>query len=129
MKRERLHDEPKLQELIGRPTLLAGEDRAAYDGLRLAIEQEINPRSFFDELRLQDLTDKIWEEHRIKRQQIALIQSARVDSLASLLSSHFGDDIDAARETARNYYSGSLQKVRKAQEVLKQVGITNEMIE
>jgi hypothetical protein len=129
IKRERLDDAASLKDLIGEPSLLPSEDRSAYDELRAAVEREINPRTFFDDLRVQDITDKIWEEQRLKRQQIALIQSAKVQSLASLLAPVDGQDIEGALETARNYYNGDAEKSRKAQRYVHQLGITNEQVE
>ena len=121
-------DDLSFRALIGKPSFLAGEDRAAYDRLRNAIQLEINPRTIFDEMRVQELTDKFWEEQRIKRHQIALIQSAKVDSLSSLLAPYYGDDLDAALETARNYYSSDQERLR-AQKIVEQFGITDEQIE
>ena len=57
-----------------------------YERLRAAIEREIDPKSIFDKIRVRDLTDKVWEERRLKRSQAALIESALVQSLAMLFA-------------------------------------------
>ena len=82
---------PKIQELrfedlLGKPALLKSEDGRDYERLRAAIEREMDPKSIFDKIRVQDLTNKVWEERRLKRSQAALIECALVYSLAMLFA-------------------------------------------
>ena len=60
-KRERISIEEPFEDLLGKPALLKSEDSRDYAKLRAAIEREIDPKGIFDTIRVQDLTDKIWE--------------------------------------------------------------------
>ena len=97
--------------------------------MRAAIEREMDPKSIFDKIRVQDLTNKVWEARRLKRGQAALIETALVQSLAMLFAPHYGENLEAALETAGNYYSGDPEKVRRAEKLLVQLGINAEQIE
>jgi hypothetical protein len=128
-KRERLTIETSFEDLLGKPALLKSEDAREYERLRAAVEREMDPKSIFDRMRVQDLTDKVWEERRLKRSQAALIESALVQSLAMLFAPHYGENLAAALETAQNYYSGVPEKVRRTEKLLVQLGIASEQIE
>jgi hypothetical protein len=121
--------EERFEDLLGKPALLRSENAGEYQKLRAAIERDMDPKSIFDRIRVQDLTDKLWEEQRLKRSQAALIESALVQSLAMLFAPYYGENLEAALETARNYYSGVPEKVRRAEKLLLQLGITSEQIE
>ena len=129
IKTERPSIEESLEDLLGKPALLKSENARDYERLRAAIEREMDPKSIFDKIRIQDLTDKVWEERRLKRSQAALIEGALVQSLAMLFAPYYGENLEAALETAQNYYSGVPEKVRRAEELLVQLGITSEQIE
>jgi hypothetical protein len=128
-KRERLTIEEPFEDLLGKPALLKSEDSRDYAKLHAAFEREIDPKNIFDKIRVQDLTDKFWEEQRLKRSQAALIDSALVQSLAMLFAPHYGENLAGALETAQNYYSGVPEKVRRAEKLLVQLGIGSEQIE
>jgi hypothetical protein len=128
-KRVRVSIEEPFEDLLGKPALLKSEDSRDYAKLRAAFEREIDPKSIFDTIRVQDLTDKFWEERRLKRSQAALIDSALVQSLAMLFAPHYGENLADALETAQNYYSGVPEKVRRAEKLLLQLGIASEQIE
>ena len=106
IKTERPSIEESLEDLLGKPALLKSENARDYERLRAAIEREMDPKSIFDKIRIQDLTDKVWEERRLKRSQAALIEGALVQSLAMLFAPYYGENLEAALETAQNYYSG-----------------------
>jgi len=115
--------------LLGKPALLKSEDSVAYLTLREAFRAEINPKTIFDEITLQDLTDKYWEERRFRRSQAALIDSASVQSLGILCEPFYGDNMEEALATAQDYYSGVTERTRAAQKLMVQLGITPEQIE
>jgi len=126
---ERPSIEESLEDLLGKPALLKSENARDYERLRAAIEREMDPKSIFDKIKVQDLTDKVWEERRLKRSQAALIETALVQSLAMLFAPYYGENLEAALETAQNYYSGVPEKVRRAEKLLVELGITSEQIE
>ncbi len=127
---EKLLEEGPFADLVGRPAFLKNEDeRKKYAALRSAIQLAVNPKSIFDSMRVQDITDYCWEAQYFKRNLAALIQSAVTSSLAALLGGQFGDNLDEAMETARNFHSGDPKKKRRAQQVMDRLGITPEKIE
>lgn len=129
VKRERVYEERSLADLLGKPVFLKSEDGNDYATLRAAIEREIDPQDIFDEMRVKDITDSVWEESRLKRQQTALIQGAQTQSLASLFAAHYGEDLEAALEAARGCFSGNPEKIGPALKLMDQLGITGEQIE
>ena len=62
IKTERPISKEAFEYLLGKPALLKSEDCREYESLRAAIEREMDPQSIFDQIRVQDLTDKVWEE-------------------------------------------------------------------
>src|SRR6476620_2220711 len=75
----------ELDDIFGKPALLKGEDRERYGHLQAAVEADIKPKNIFDRMLVREQTDKYWEELRYKRSSAALIDSAHIEALASLL--------------------------------------------
>jgi hypothetical protein len=122
-------------DLFGKPPLMKGEDKERYFRLLAAVKHQIEPKTFFDELWVRELTDKIWEQHRCKDSVAALVEGAFVEALASLLLPFIAPPMvsigeDAATEMARNYYSGiaNPKKMKEIELLLAQYGITQEQI-
>src|ERR1700736_2015753 len=61
--------------IFGAPVLLKGERRGAYDLLRSTITCLLLPMDFLDELRVQEVTDSIWEGRRFARFATRLIDT------------------------------------------------------
>lgn len=114
---------------IGTPALLESEDKQSYLQLRAEIEREIDPKTVLDRIKVQDLTDKLWEERRFKRNQAALIASAKVPSLAMLLGPSYGDNLEQALKVAQDYFSGDVRAQKSAQQIVDRLGISAEVIE
>lgn len=128
-KRERVSAADPLDDLFRKPTLWEGESEESYLNLLAMVESEMSPANLFDKIRVHDFADKIWQERRLKRTQAALIGSARVESLAGLLSARFGDNLEEAVETAQDYYSGNPERMRRTRKLLVEMAITSEQIE
>ncbi len=128
-KRERTDDANPLDDWLTKPALWDGECAEDYLKLHSLFERYMSPSNLFDKIKVQDLVDKLWQEQRLKHSQAALIDSARVESLAQLLSPRFGDKVDEAMETARDYYSGIPERVRPVRTLLAKMGITSKQIE
>lgn len=111
------------------PVLSAGERLEDYLELYATFEKEMAPVTLFDKIRVRDLTDKLWQEQRLKRRERALLESARIESLAELLSARFGEDKAEAIETAQDYYSGIPERVRRVHKSLMEMDITDDHIE
>jgi len=63
-----------LEDLLGKPALIRGENEEQYWRLLAAIEYEMKPKSFFDHIRVRELTDKLWEMRRNKNSMAALVR-------------------------------------------------------
>ena len=72
-------------DLFGEPPLMKGEDKDRYFRLLAAVKHQIQPQDFFDEVRVHELTDKIWEQQRCKHSVAALVEGAYVEALSNLL--------------------------------------------
>ena len=56
-------DQPiDLVSLLGEPPLLKGENQQRYAALRAQVEQMIQPKNIVDQMRVQTLTDTMWDE-------------------------------------------------------------------
>src|SRR5712664_4640529 len=94
-----------LAGLLGEPPILPGESENRYAALRGEVERTINPKTIFEQMRVQTLTDTIWEEMRYKRFGAKLIDGARVNALALLLTPFMSFFRQHATSAARDYYS------------------------
>lgn len=112
----------------GVPALLESEDKRAYLSLRSEIEQAIDPKDLVGRLRVQDLTDKIWEESRLKHSCAEILAGARVEALGILLQPHYGEDIPRAMRVAQDYFSNESSAQAKAAQTVRRLNITPEMI-
>jgi hypothetical protein len=79
-------------------------------------------------MRVQTLTDTIWEEMRYKRFEAKLIDGARVNALSVLMAPFMSFYRERAANVARDYYSPNLQKSEPAARLVARFGITLEMI-
>ncbi|MBN8971318.1 MAG: hypothetical protein J0H51_04785 [Rhizobiales bacterium] len=114
---------------IGSPALLAGEDKDAYLRLRDEIEEAVAPRTIFDRIRVQELTDQTWEAERLKRTQVGAILSARVQSLAMLLLPSVGENSEKALKLAQDCFSSDEVLRQKARKIVDGLEISDAMID
>jgi hypothetical protein len=120
-------------DLFGPPPLMKGEDHDRYLRLLAAVKHQIQPKDFFGDLLVKELTDKMWEQQRCKSGVAALVEGAYIEALTSLLGPFLPRGIcleDPAVEMARNYYNGdaSTTEMKKMEECLARFGITPEQI-
>jgi len=102
-----------LAGLLGEPPILPGESENRYAALRAEVERTIQPKNIFEQMRVQTLTDTIWEEMRYKRFGAKLIDGARVNALAVLMTPFMSFSHRQAATLAECYY-GSDPKKREA---------------
>jgi hypothetical protein len=121
----------RFEEIFGEPALLEGEDRERYLRLYAAVEVDIEPKSFFDRMLVREQTDKIWEELRYKRCSAALIDSAHVEALASLLSPIYEHKmtLTSAGQAAVKFYSADPKVKKEVTAVMAQYGITEAKVQ
>ena len=121
----------QIDDILGEPALLEGEDRKRYLGLCATVEAEIQPKNIFDRIEVRELTDKIWEELRYKRSSAALIDSAYVEALATLLTpvDKIRVIMKSAHQAAVKFYSNDSKAKKKVAAVMAEHGITDAKIQ
>jgi hypothetical protein len=124
-------EEPTDFELMfGRPLLLKGESRAAYDFLRSKVERLLAPTDLFGELRVQEVTDSIWEGRRFKRFATQLVDTGHMTALEILLQTACWNNMFIKPGVvARDYYYGDTKEREAAKNLVASFGITADLIQ
>ena len=128
-----------LEDLLGKPALIKGEDEKQYRRLHETIKDEMKPKNFFDQIRIKELTDRLWDMRRNKTSMAALVEASFVRALTELFRQSMPadselnlDDVvsDPAADMARDYFDSATAPKRRKQinAVLAQYGITEEQI-
>jgi hypothetical protein len=117
--------------MCGRPLLLKGESRAAYDLLRGTVSDLLAPTDLFGELRVQEVTDSIWEGRRFKRFATRLIDTGHITALEVLLQTAFWNyPLIKPGLIALHYYHGVIKEEREAaRKLVAGLGITDDLIQ
>ncbi len=116
-------------DILGKPAFFKNEDPEEYFQLEQCLRDEMDPKNIFEEMELRDLTNKCWEERRLRRIQVALVESNFLQSLIQLLAPRYGENHEQAAQDAQDYYSGDPNKMRRVEKMLAAMGITAEHIE
>ena len=115
--------------IFGEPALLKGESREKYDLLRAHVAAQLNANDdVFSQLRVQEVTDSIWEGRQFKRLGFQMIESAFVTALQYLLQPACAGIARNAELLAHDYYFGKPEKQTLAKEIAAELGITAERI-
>jgi hypothetical protein len=135
-----------LDDFLGKPALIKGEDEAQYRRLLDAITHEMQPQTLLEKIRVRELVDKIWDQRRHKEGRTAVVDIAFIGALAGLLRQHMpclkvepltpeallAEDTAYARALAqaKEYFDGNTAAKRRSEiaMVLKQYGISQEQI-
>ena len=120
------HDQT-LAAIFGKPALPPGESRDAYELLRSKVEELLQPENILDAVRVQEITDAIWESQRFKRMSDGLIGTGHRQTLELLLE-NFGCSSREGTSIANDYYGDDPQRRQAAAERLKAYGITDDQI-
>jgi hypothetical protein len=119
-----------LELMFGKPRLMKGEGRAPYEFLRSEVQRALAPTDFFGELRVQEVTDAIWEGQRFKRFATLLIDTGHVMALEILLQSACWHSMFVKPgNMARDYYRGDPKERETARKFVASLGITEELIQ
>jgi hypothetical protein len=113
----------------GNPALVRGARAERFHHLHEEIEIEMAPTNIFEKIEARDVSHKIAEEELLKHMQTAIVESARVESLATLLEPTFGQNIEKAHKTAQDYFSGRDESKSVAQKLVNSLGISVEIID
>jgi hypothetical protein len=115
--------------IFGESALLKGESREKYDLLRALVAAELKANhDVFSQLRVQEVTDSIWEGRRFKRLGTQMIESTFVTALQYLLQPACAGITRSADLLARDYYFGKPEGQKLAKEIAAGLGITAEKI-
>ena len=86
MTEENQTDDNYFTQIFGETALLKGERRDCYDLLRVSVARELNaPYDVLSQLKVQEITDSIWEAQRYKRFATQLIDTGYLVALEVLL--------------------------------------------
>src|SRR6476659_7109612 len=69
------YDTSELNEVLGKPPLLNGEDRDKSKKLRIIVREALRPKDVFDELNVREIASAIWEADRFKKMRQAFLES------------------------------------------------------
>jgi len=118
-----------IRSVLAELPLSHGENRDRYLALSREIEREMAPTNIFELIDARDVADKYWEEGRLKKSQVALVDSARVPALAQLLLVNFGENTGKAVRAAQAYFSGDPTEKQESEALVKRLGISGEVID
>jgi hypothetical protein len=112
-----------LRGLIEDPPLLQGEDPKLYWNLLVAVIDEEKPQGIMDYIDVMDQVNKVWEEWRLKRVSVGLINGEMLSAVDYFLAPLEMKPISRSK-LARDYF-GEKPKVRqKVVSKLAQYGVT-----
>jgi hypothetical protein len=114
----------QFENLLGKPTLLEGEDEERYLRLRAAILRDLKPKCVLDWINAQDQVDKIWEEQRYKRAATALIKGGLLKALEFYFNEICETPFLEASQLAKKYFSTNAKERKEVISLLAQHGIT-----
>lgn len=113
--------------LSGQPALLAGEDSERYLKKRKAIEDYVKPANIIEEMLVDDLMNKHWEEERLRRFSDCAIRAGFRNALKYHLKETGLGEIEVS-EAAKRYFAGSPKNRQVILTRLARHGITLEDI-
>src|ERR1035437_5481058 len=116
-------------DLFGEPALIKGEDKERYMSLFAMVEADMKPKTFLDRMMVQEQTNKIWEEQRLRSNAAALTEGAFPEALEILLRPFCDITTGTSSAIARNYYSGDSKTKEGAASFLAKCGITTAQIQ
>ena len=108
------------------PVLAAGEKIEDYRALEAQVSAAMQPQTFFERQQASDVCHALWEEHRFRRQQVALPGATGMKALVCLLAS-IGFENDAL-DIATNYFGEDDDERSKAAALVRRFKITDDAI-
>lgn len=115
--------------LFGEPALLKGESRNSYELLRTLVTDQLQAKDdIFSQLKVQEITDSIWEGRRFKRFGAQSVERAMQKGLEYLLQNALVGGGRRAAVLTSNYYFGSAKDKEEAKKIVAALGITPDKI-
>lgn len=78
--------DPEVNEILGPPPILDGEDLDAYNGLHDRMRSVVSPEDFIEEIWVRDVVDLTWEILRLRRLKAKLMAAETHQGLDRLLN-------------------------------------------
>lgn len=113
--------------LSGKPALLAGEDIEQYSKRRQALENYVKPANIIEEMLVDDVVNKHWEEERLRGFSASVIKAGSRNALRNHLKETGLGEIEAS-EMVKRYFAGSPKSRQVVLTYLARHGITTEDI-
>jgi hypothetical protein len=107
-------------------TLLIGERADAFETIRAAVEEEIQPRGIIELNYVDDMANLIWEKLRLRRNKANIVNSAFQPALSAFLRQYF--KVERAEKLASSWFTDQEAKKEVAQ-LLAQDGLDESAIE
>jgi hypothetical protein len=93
-----------LKKLFSTPSLMNGEDGAIYADLCADLEELVQPRNVWDQMRVSDVANRYWEQQRYRRATGAVINGKRREALVTIVNDGIGLSPRDARAAADIYF-------------------------
>jgi hypothetical protein len=119
----------QLDDFLGRPTLLKGEDRISYRKLRKAISEAMHPESLLDMIVVQEVVDNIWESRRFQKLATKLVDAERRNALKILMNSIYGYVSEKADDLIESLEGQPYPDGMTEADFLKTVGLSEELVQ
>src|SRR5438105_4117671 len=74
-----------LMALVGRPSVIPGEDACSYNGLLARLTMAIRPKDFIEEIWVRDAADLVWDAFRLRRLKSELMAGGASEGLERVL--------------------------------------------
>jgi hypothetical protein len=111
------------RDLLGKPALLAGENHEHYAKLKQAVYDHFKPQNIIEEMMVDDVINKKWEELRLQRCTKGAIEGGFRTALKNHLRETGFNETESSRMT-REYFAGTPKAKQKILVRLAKHGIT-----
>ena len=107
--------------------MIAGEDGNQYTELLGRLRAALAPADVIEDVLVSDISNLVWEGQRWRRLRAALMQAARQEGLARLLTPLL-DSSYRAREVANKWAARDTDAVAEVNSMLAAAGLTSEAV-
>ena len=121
-----LYANQDVDQLLGPPALVPGEDPAVYQNLLQRIRQAINPRDMIEQFWARDITDLLWEVLRYRRYKAKLLASSAHKGAQSVLEPILGPVV--SESVSGDWFSGKASAIKTVDTHLARAKLDREAI-
>ena len=107
--------------LLPKPSVLISKSSDEFDALYKALEHDIKPRSYIEQMYLADISSIVWEIRRLRRCKAGIINAAFHSALKGLLQQLLGEFSAEYADFVDHDADGFVQAWFTDQEIKKQV--------